>query len=138
MSNRTTQQLAAQALREGLDIFWPDREHWAQRAFYKPIEDGGRVIGQARCLEQLVAESARRFVGRPLSIVGGVMSINPAEVVLGDVARMAIIGAARGRFDPELHSPSGHMIVLNDEADATYEKVRGYVETAVRELEKAE
>lgn len=136
MSDRTPQRIAAQALREGLDIFWPDKEHWAQRAFFKPIFDGTKRIGSAVCLDQLVTESVQRLVGIPLTQLNDMVFVqSPTALRVSNAAREAILKAA---FQiPNLDNLAGHLIALNDSDDATYEQVRGYVEVAARELETA-
>lgn len=139
MSNRTPQQLAAQALRYGLKEFWPDQQHWAKWAFYMPIVASGKVVtgDRARCVQQMISDSARRVIGMPE------FHPFPAETPHLDlwrqvrgIASQAIVAAATGDRPAERgESDECRLLCLNDHPDRTYEEMKAYVETAVRNLE---
>lgn len=131
MSSRDPRKLAAQALRDGVEAFWPDKDHWARMGFFMPIMDGGTIVGEAVCLEQLVQLSVQRLVGPPPTEGFRVVLKGP----LIDAARLAIIKAAG--LGPAPGYARSALIAINDADGMTYEKVSGYVEAAVRELEMA-
>lgn len=129
MSSRSPEQIAAHALRSGLEVFWPDSNHWAKRAFFTRAVVGGEVsLEKARCVEQMISDSLRVILGDEYS---------PLRRQVKEIAGQAIVKAALGPSDDRPGMAEPYLVRLNDSEDMTYERMRAYVERAALELESA-